>query len=184
MNRIRALRQQKKITQDELGNIVNVQKSAISKYELGRAVPSTDVLKKLSEYFHVSIDYLLGLSEESTPTYTILSPLKLGSKVKDILSARSLTPADIDSQAGIKQGTTAKIIKGKYEPTADIATKIATILDIPPSLLLGVHEDKQSIQKQRLISKIYEAIPDFCPTDTEIQEIIKYTRFLISQRSN
>lgn len=183
MNRIRTLRQQREITQDELGNIVNVQKSAISKYELGRAVPSTDVLKKLSDYFNVSIDYLLGLSEERTTVTTILSPLEVGNEVQTILAERGLTPTDIDNQAGIKAGTTAKIIKGKYTPHFDIATKIATILDIAPSLLLAVREDKQTIQKQRLIGKLYEAIPDFCPTDAEIQEIIKYTRFLISQRS-
>lgn len=183
MNRIRTLRQQKEITQDELGHIVNVQKSAISKYELGRAVPSTDVLKKLSDYFNVSIDYLLGLSEERTPTLSTLSLLEVGNKVQTILTERGLTPTDIDNQANIKAGTTAKIIKGKYTPHFDIAMKIATVLDIAPSLLLGIHEDKQTIQKQRFINKLYEAIPDFCPTDTEILEIIKYTRFLISQRS-
>ncbi|WP_110953070.1 helix-turn-helix domain-containing protein [Anaerosinus massiliensis] len=59
MNVIRRLRNMKGISQAELGTILNVQKAAISKYELGRAQPSPDVLKKLSEYFNVSIDYLL-----------------------------------------------------------------------------------------------------------------------------
>lgn len=60
MNRIRALRKKHDITQEHLGSIVNVQKSAISKYELGRSDPSPDVLKKMADYFDVSIDYLLG----------------------------------------------------------------------------------------------------------------------------
>ena len=66
MNRIKELRIQRNLTQDEMGKIINVQKSAVSKYELGRAVPSTDVLKKLANYFNVSTDYLLGLSDQPT----------------------------------------------------------------------------------------------------------------------
>ena len=60
MNTIRELRKSKGLTQTELGLILNVQKAAISKYELNRATPSSDILKKLSDYFGVSIDYILG----------------------------------------------------------------------------------------------------------------------------
>jgi transcriptional regulator with XRE-family HTH domain len=60
MNRIRKLRIDKSLTQDELGKILNVQKAAVSKYELGRAMPSPDILLKLAKYFNVSTDYLLG----------------------------------------------------------------------------------------------------------------------------
>lgn len=62
MNRVKELRKQKHITQEELGKVLDIQKAAISKYENGRAEPSTEVLKKMSAYFGVSIDYLLGNS--------------------------------------------------------------------------------------------------------------------------
>jgi len=68
MNRIKELRTQRKITQEELGKIINVQKAAVSKYELGRAVPSTDVLTKLANYFNVTTDYLLGRTDEPQGT--------------------------------------------------------------------------------------------------------------------
>lgn len=60
MNVIRKLRTEKGLTQEELGNILNVKKAAVSKYELGRAQPSPDILKKLSDFFGVSIDHLLN----------------------------------------------------------------------------------------------------------------------------
>ncbi|EPP15836.1 XRE family transcriptional regulator [Megasphaera sp. BL7] len=62
MNRVKELRKQKHITQEELGKVLDIQKAAISKYENGRAEPSAEVLKKMSAYFGVSIDYLLGNS--------------------------------------------------------------------------------------------------------------------------
>ena len=76
MNRVKELRKQKHITQEELGKVLDIQKAAISKYENGRAEPSTEVLKKMSAYFGVSIDYLLGNSP------TKLSAQKLGRGVR------------------------------------------------------------------------------------------------------
>lgn len=68
MNRIRSLRKKHDITQEQLGSIVNVQKSAISKYELGRSDPSPDVLRKMADYFGVTIDYLLGSNRDIDAT--------------------------------------------------------------------------------------------------------------------
>lgn len=89
MNRIKELRKKHNLTQEELGAIINVQKSAVSKYELGRAVPSTDVLNKLAPYFKVSIDYLLGNDTEPQPTNGTVqaSTLALTSQERDLLAA-------------------------------------------------------------------------------------------------
>lgn len=63
MNRIKELRLGKHLTQEKLGEFLHVQKAAISKYENGRATPSTDILKKLSHVFDVSTDYILGVTD-------------------------------------------------------------------------------------------------------------------------
>ena len=47
MNNIRQLRIEKGITQEEIGQVLTVQLSAISKSELGRPQPSADILEKL-----------------------------------------------------------------------------------------------------------------------------------------
>ncbi|WP_370852220.1 helix-turn-helix domain-containing protein [Megasphaera elsdenii] len=75
MNRVKELRKQKHITQEELGKVLDIQKAAISKYENGRAEPSTEVLKKMSAYFGVSIDYLLGNSTSKEIPNSNLPPL-------------------------------------------------------------------------------------------------------------
>lgn len=60
MNRFRELRKAKGLTQEDLGKILNVQKSTISRYEKGLIFPSSDVLKSMANCFNVSIDYLLS----------------------------------------------------------------------------------------------------------------------------
>ncbi len=63
MNRIRALRKEKNITQAELGKFLKVSDRSIGFYELGERDPDTDTLRRLADYFDVSIDYLLGRSD-------------------------------------------------------------------------------------------------------------------------
>lgn len=85
MNRIKELRVAKGLTQEELGNILNVQKAAISKYENGRAEPSVDILRKMTSFFNVSSDYLLGMSELVQPPAAPASAPPLTPQEQDLL---------------------------------------------------------------------------------------------------
>ncbi|WP_117168841.1 helix-turn-helix domain-containing protein [Paraliobacillus sediminis] len=61
--RLRELRNEKKLTQSELGKIINVSKVSVSGYESGDRTPDTDNLRRLADYFGVTSDYLLGRSD-------------------------------------------------------------------------------------------------------------------------
>ena len=65
MNRLRELRMEKCITQDELGRMLGVQKAAINKYETERVSLPPKMLLKLCDIFGVSADYLLGRDENT-----------------------------------------------------------------------------------------------------------------------
>lgn len=62
-NRLRMLRENSGMTQEELGKKLNLVKSNISMYEKGNRVPNADILDQLSALFDVSVDYLLGKTE-------------------------------------------------------------------------------------------------------------------------
>jgi transcriptional regulator with XRE-family HTH domain len=53
------LRQKRKLTQKELAKIIGVHFSHMSRYERGISLPSVEVVKKISQVFNVSTDYLL-----------------------------------------------------------------------------------------------------------------------------
>lgn len=61
--RIRQLRLENKLTAKKLGNIFKVSESTISLYESGKRTPNKDLLIKMSDYFNVSTDYLLGKTD-------------------------------------------------------------------------------------------------------------------------
>lgn len=62
MNRIKMLREEKGMTQQELADKIGGAKSTIAMYEKGDRKPSLEVIVKLSQIFDCTIDYLLGRS--------------------------------------------------------------------------------------------------------------------------
>ena len=57
---LKNIRKQRNLNQQKVAMDLNISREALSHYETGRREPSLDMLKKLSEYFNVSIDYLIN----------------------------------------------------------------------------------------------------------------------------
>ena len=64
--KLKKLRQQENLTQQQLADRLGVTKSVISYYELQERYPSPEVLIKLASIFHVSTDYLLDIDRGET----------------------------------------------------------------------------------------------------------------------
>ncbi len=73
MNRIKELREQRGITQSQLGQILNVSKSTISKYENGSLDLSSTTIAILCDYFRVSANQLLGISDNAIPPHSVIA---------------------------------------------------------------------------------------------------------------
>lgn len=61
--RIRDLREDHDLKQKELAQILNCSQQVYSNYELGQRDIPTDILIKLSDFYHVSVDYILGITD-------------------------------------------------------------------------------------------------------------------------
>ena len=64
--KVKKLRHEKDLTQQQLAELLGVAVSAISSYESGNRYPSYEVLISLARIFHVTTDYLLGLEKLKT----------------------------------------------------------------------------------------------------------------------
>ena len=60
------LRNEKGFSQEKLSKELNISKSTIAMWETGSRMPSPEKLEEIADYFHVSIDYLLGRSDYKT----------------------------------------------------------------------------------------------------------------------
>lgn len=66
-NRIKALREELGLKQEELAKKMSVSPSSIGMYETNKREPNNELILKLAEFFNVSTDYLLGKSDIRNP---------------------------------------------------------------------------------------------------------------------
>lgn len=59
MNRIKELRIKENLSQAKLAELVNLTQQAVGKWESGKSDPDNETLKKLSDIFDVTIDYII-----------------------------------------------------------------------------------------------------------------------------
>lgn len=67
MLRLKDLREDKDLKQEDVAKFLNISQTNYSKYELGKINIPISSLIKLSKFYNTSIDYLLGLTNETKP---------------------------------------------------------------------------------------------------------------------
>lgn len=72
-SRIALLRKKRRLTQEEVAQSIGVSRAAYSHYEHNRRKPNYTTLSRISSLFHVSIDYLLGRTEDPAETKQVPS---------------------------------------------------------------------------------------------------------------
>jgi len=82
-DRLRMLRKAKGITQKELADILNIEKSNISLYESGKSDPPDNIKAAIARYFNISLDYMLGVIDERLEYYDEKTFLKLPRNISD-----------------------------------------------------------------------------------------------------
>lgn len=105
MNKLKELRKGKRLTQQEMANILGITQNSYSYWENGKVKIDNFSLKKLSDFFNVSIDYILGMEETKPQIYDaetleLLEELRTRPEKKMLLSSsKYATKEDIEAVA-------------------------------------------------------------------------------------
>lgn len=106
-DRLKSLREEKKLTRDALAVRLNVSYSAVSKYETNVRFPDKGTLLHLADFFDVSVDYLLCRSDIRETAEKILNSSRerfLVSASQDIYKAEEdLSPEAMEELAKFKE---------------------------------------------------------------------------------
>lgn len=130
--RLKAKRHEKQLTQNQLAKIIHVASSAISNYERGVVFPDICIAEKMSRYFGVSIEWLIGVPDvemvETDETAVFLKAFSV------IVGSSYIDESDTELAVVISKGT----------PLADFIADHNFIRSYPGTLS---DELKQYIQK-------------------------------------
>lgn len=110
--KLRKLRDSIDKTQLELSKLLHVTKSTISMYERNERTPSTDILKKYSQLFDVSIDYLLGTPNDTVEMLGQAVTMNKYPYIDDYVSAGS--PVNIEGMEDVPNIYVPDELLGSY----------------------------------------------------------------------
>ena len=77
MIRLKELREAKHFTQSKIAQDLGISRQAYSNYENGKREPDLATLKKIAEYFNISVDYLVGGNKQQITKEKIPKDLKM-----------------------------------------------------------------------------------------------------------
>lgn len=130
--RLKELRRNNKLTQQELANTLKVSASTIGMYEQGRRSPDTGTLNQVAEHFDVSVDWLLGRTDFSHSTLNPYNKLLTQKDEKDIAKDLEKTLGQLEgAQDGLMfdgealDDETRELLKISLENSMRLAKQIA-----------------------------------------------------------
>jgi transcriptional regulator with XRE-family HTH domain len=94
MFRLRELRHQRDLSMKEFGELIGVAESSVSLYETGKRQPDYEMLKKIADFFDVSIDYLLERTDKTTAD-------SINKEEREIETILENTFSDLEKQEGL-----------------------------------------------------------------------------------
>jgi len=66
-DRLKRIREESNLTQDDLAEMIGVGVLQINRYENEKTEPNGDMIANIAKALHISSDYLLGLTDDPTP---------------------------------------------------------------------------------------------------------------------
>lgn len=94
-DRLRSLREAKGLSQKELADRLNINRSTYARYETSSTQPDYDILNAIANFYDVSVDYLLGRINE------INKPLLTEKDESDIAKRLKQFEADLENSDGL-----------------------------------------------------------------------------------
>ncbi|MFA9465327.1 MAG: helix-turn-helix domain-containing protein [Velocimicrobium sp.] len=136
MNRIKPLREERGMTQAELGKLLSVKDAAISKYESEKVPLTAETILKLANIFSVSTDYLLCYSDSKDETVIPLH--EKYSSFGVCLKNSEYSYDELAVRLGISSKDFSDILCGKTMPSLEILLKLSELCCISTDYLIGI----------------------------------------------
>ena len=160
--RIKELRLERNLTCEELGKIMGVSKVSVWQWENNINYPNNKILIKLTNFFNVTSDYLLGL-----PNSNINLSFGVSQKIKHLREKNKKSQEELASSLNVKRYTVSDWENERTEPNIESIIKLCKIFNVSADYLLGI-----------------ETSNFFNESDEFITEVLNYSSKLTTNQKN
>lgn len=137
--RLYFLRESKDMTQKQMGNILGVSRTAISQWENNKEIIPLDKLNIYANYFNVSLDYIVGITNDKkcSNKNDNIDKTIVGSRIKKLREKLNLTQIDIAKMLNTSHSTISAYENGKILILTSFAYSIAIKYNVSLDWLCG-----------------------------------------------
>lgn len=177
MTMLRQLREQNGFSQKEFAAEMGIPQTTYNQYETGRRAPDFDMLSRFADYFHVTVDYLLGRDDDPEPKQK-KGPLlpTLAMNLRYYRLASHLSTSQAAKLADVPAGTWLSWEQGKALPSDEELSRAAEVIGVSVSDL-GIDAERAEetitglypVKKKRfpVLGKVACGEPIFAEEDHE-----------------
>lgn len=185
-NRLKKLRREEGLTQADLAKVLNTNQSQYGKYENGKTNLSLENAQILSEYFGVTLPYLLGLDDD----YCIDGSIKM-TPFQSLVRDKEISLKEISEATGIGYSTIGNYNQGSRSPNAKNARLLSEYFGVSIPYLLGYEESSTAnktnatiltefVKKLSFISeKKSKLLQEYIELDKKERDIIKQIKEIV-----
>ena len=147
-DRIKQLRERMRLRQSDLAKKLGISGMAISTYESGKRMPSRIVAEKLADVFNVSVDYLLGRTNDPTPPFTeifVISGGRIGKRIKQLREKSKISIEKLSKEVNVSSELLLKIENKEGSLSEKEIKRLADFFDVSMDYILG-NTDEPTLQ--------------------------------------
>ena len=143
-NRLKELRDEKNISQQDIAKYLKIDNSLYAKYEKEYYVMPIKHLNTLCNYFNVSFDYLFGLTNKLNYKENIneIDCLKSGNRIKEFRKEHKITQERLASELNMARSALANYERGRTVIATPFLYTICKKYQISADYLLGKIDEK------------------------------------------
>lgn len=137
-NRIKSLRLSAGLTQEEFGKKFGIVKSTVSLYESGKSSPNDEIKKKICDYFDVTLDYLVGFSDNKPIPKRQIIPGEYNNSIGHWILKTGLGYDEVAQKLGISEDLLMDYIEENITIPYQILIALSEICEVSTDCLLGL----------------------------------------------
>lgn len=139
LNKVKEIRNELELSQEDIAKVLNVKRGTYASWECGSDVIPTRQIYKLAEYFKLSIDYLLEISNQGHMVYhgSDINLSGVGNNIYNLRKKNNLSQKDFAESIGINQSTLWAYEKGKTLITLSSLISLAKVYNITIDSILN-----------------------------------------------
>ena len=154
--KIRLLRKEKRVTQEELADYLRISSQAISKWETGTSCPDIDLLPKLAIFFGTSLDNLLDFDQSQIDAAVEALIAESGRGGSNPTASEAFLRKALEKYPNNDLLLTC-ILEDMQEQNAD-QSRSAEIIEIGERILACSKDDEMKIDVLRILAETYHGM--------------------------